>query len=136
MGGYFLLDYHTYFIPCARGGNRTRIPEGHDFKSCVYTNSTTRAMYENLSENMFIINKQRHLHLRPRRDLHPRMTVLQTVALTIFATWSGFYYFTFLSSGNQIFGTFFAMVKYKTTYLESLEIFHQFVDDVFLLRLF
>ena len=28
-----------------RGGGRTRMPKGTDFKSAVYTNSTTRAMF-------------------------------------------------------------------------------------------
>lgn len=59
-------------VLCARGGTRThKSLRTKDFKSFAYANSATRARLE-------------ASNLRPGRDLHPRITLLQSVAL---ATW-------------------------------------------------
>ena len=57
---------------CARGGNRTRMTfRSRNFKSRVYTNSTTRAA------GLFVA------YLRPRRESNPRMELLQSPAFPL-----------------------------------------------------
>ena len=50
----------------------------HDLKSCAYTNSATRAPDWKLQ-----IGDDRFAPWRPRRESHPRVTLLQRVALLL-----------------------------------------------------